>query len=789
MFSSAGLGCYGFSSTGFQCVATAELLPRRLAVQTANGLGWRESSYVLGDLSTAETKQRVFKEVSDWKDGGGGEITVLIATPPCQGISVANHKKRDNEIVRNSLVLESLEMIATIAPKYFILENVRGFLGAACKAENGPVRTIGEAIDVELGAHYNITHRTANLKEHGSPSSRTRTIVIGVRSDIHGVSPAELLPDHVEAPSLRELVNDLPSLTEMGEYAESDYLHGFRPYEERMRPWIRATPEGASAFDNDEPQLRPHRIINGRYVANQAKNGDKYARASWDKVAPCVHTRNDILASQATVHPEDDRVFSIRELSRMMGVPSDFRWSHTQPALERATSNEVKHFYAENEVNIRQCLGEGVPTPVFSAMAEKIRAHQQFVRPGPKSVAGDPPFIAPRLSEFEAANPRKKELSAFYTRQDIAFRLISDLRRALGPRKSLRVLEPSVGAGALLPELLRQFSDIQLELDLVDLDAAALAEAEALVHSLAPTVTVRSWCADFLTLENLEPYDAIVGNPPFGRLRGTTSDLSDLFTQKALELSGAVAFVLPKAVLGAPKYAQLRAELSGFGVVSIDDYGESAFETVGIETIGLTASRSAANTIEVASISRSIRRTVATHSIIDDKLPTWLLYRDETFDGLLKQYRLGNFSVVRDRELTSKDISHTGPHAVIRGRDIPRERGLDIEVKHFLVNGRRLPRAVSQYAGRDDALVVPNLSYYPRARSLPPGALVDGSAAVLLPKSEIDLDQTIDLISSPEFTDFYRVARNFSTRSLNVDASSVYYWPSVPLQEMQGASE
>jgi DNA (cytosine-5)-methyltransferase 1 len=44
------------------------------------------------------------------------------------------------------------------------------------------------------------------------------------------------------------------------------------------------------------------------------KNGDKYKRQYWNKVAPCIHTRNDILSSQNTVHPVDDRVFSIRIL-------------------------------------------------------------------------------------------------------------------------------------------------------------------------------------------------------------------------------------------------------------------------------------------------------------------------------------------------------------------------------------------------------------------------------------------------------------------------------------------
>ena len=36
LFSSAGVGCYGFKMEGFDCVATNELLPKRLEVQKCN---------------------------------------------------------------------------------------------------------------------------------------------------------------------------------------------------------------------------------------------------------------------------------------------------------------------------------------------------------------------------------------------------------------------------------------------------------------------------------------------------------------------------------------------------------------------------------------------------------------------------------------------------------------------------------------------------------------------------------------------------------------------------------
>lgn len=61
-------------------------------------------------------------------------VDLVIATPPCQGMSVANHKKKNDEIKRNSLVVESIDLIKQIKPRFFILENVPSFYKTGCKA-------------------------------------------------------------------------------------------------------------------------------------------------------------------------------------------------------------------------------------------------------------------------------------------------------------------------------------------------------------------------------------------------------------------------------------------------------------------------------------------------------------------------------------------------------------------------------------------------------------------------------------------------------------------------------
>lgn len=129
MFSSAGVGCYGFKLNGFECIATNELLDARMAVQKANHKCKYESGYIGGDIAAEDTHKRLFNEIDMWKEKEGiSQVDVVFATPPCQGMSTANYKKADNEQVRNSLVVQAVKLISLIQPKIFIFENVRAFM-------------------------------------------------------------------------------------------------------------------------------------------------------------------------------------------------------------------------------------------------------------------------------------------------------------------------------------------------------------------------------------------------------------------------------------------------------------------------------------------------------------------------------------------------------------------------------------------------------------------------------------------------------------------------------------
>lgn len=385
LFSCAGVGCFGFKKAGYECTATNELIERRLNVQRYNQKCRYESGYICGDITKQETKDSILGEVKRWEDLGNDRVDVLVATPPCQGMSVANRKRNGDEIKRNSLVVESIGMVRTIRPRFFVFENVPAFWKTGCTAPDGTVKPIGTVIEEELGPLYRISHRIVNFINHGSNSSRKRTLVIGASKDLRPwVTPGLLYPEASNPKTLREVIGDLPALS-WGEICGDDFYHGFRTYQARMRPWIHDLKEGESAFDNPDPEKRPHRILNGEAVPNVQKNGDKYKRQRWDAPAPCVHTRNDVLSSQNTVHPSEDRVFSIRELMRMMTVPEEFRWTDKPlRELNFLPDAEKRALLKKEEINIRQSIGEAVPTEIFYRIAVKIRGVMEDIERGKK---------------------------------------------------------------------------------------------------------------------------------------------------------------------------------------------------------------------------------------------------------------------------------------------------------------------------------------------------------------------------------------------------------------------
>lgn len=816
LFSSAGVGCYGFKQEGYFCIATVELLERRLKIQQYNNKCSFNSGYICGDMTKQETKDKVFAELEMWKKGFNvTDLDVLIATPPCQGMSVANHKKKNDEIIRNSLVVESIKMIEQIKPKFFIFENVRAFLTSVCTDIDGKARSIKEAIACDLGGIYNILYRVVNFKDYGNPSSRTRTLVIGVRKDIKEVTPYDVFPDKQPEHTLRETIGHLPSLKTMGEISPNDIYHSFRRYDPRMEPWIADIKEGQSAFDNTDIHKIPHTIKDGVIVYNAKKNGDKYTRQYWDKVAPCVHTRNDILASQNTVHPVDNRVFSIRELMLMMSVPSSFQWSDIPfDKLNALPLKDKEAFLKKEDVNIRQNLGEAVPTIIFRQIAHKIRrvlSRRTLAEADIKNVIVRNKLTdVNNLIEFiknnvvysfaeltkiaELSNAQREHNAAYYTRQDTCFDVISGLPEAK-EYQSLNILEPSVGVGNFIPTLIQKYAEVdEVNIDVVDIDPNSISVLKALLARLNIPSNIRiNYIVDD-TLQHIftKRYDIVIGNPPFMKItkdkkllakykenayNKDTNNLFAFFIEKALSIGNIVSLIVPKSLINSPEFNATRDLMKSKRIEKIIDFGEKGFKGVKIETISfiIDTRKKPAKTEVVSYITNDVRILEQSY-ITDNRFPYWLIYRDAEFDEVANEMNFNIFKSYRDRVIT-KSITHPkGSIRVLKSRNIGDNKIVDIpNYDSFVDDITGLD--VAKFMDKE-CILVPNLTYYPRACFMPKGCIADGSVAILTPindNTQITKDD-LAFYATNEFSQFYSVARNRGTRSLNIDNNSVFFF-------------
>lgn len=820
LFSSAGIGCYGFKMEGFDCIATNELIERRLNIQRFNNKCKYESGYICGDITSDEVKEQLFGQIDFWKKKEKlNRVDVVIATPPCQGMSVANHKKSDTEIVRNSLVVESIKIIKEVRPRFFVFENVPAFMKTICTDVDGVDKPISEAIQNNLGNTYSYISQVINFKDYGACSSRQRTVVIGVANDYADeVSPMELFPDLVVEKTLRNVIGGLPSLKKFGEIDPNDIYHAFRVYPEHMREWISDLKEGQSAFENEDDYKKPHQIKDGKLVINKQKNGDKYRRQIWDKVGPCIHTRNDQLASQNTVHPEDDRVFSIRELMLMMTVPYDFKWvEKSTDELNKLSLNEKRKFLKKEEIKIRQSLGEAVPTIIFQQIAHKM---QLVLKTPPINTAEINKIVnngkfkntkeliafinenplgltTSALSRIaELSNTKRTDNAAFFTSKSLITEMMCNL--PVIDKKKIKILEPSVGVGNFIPLIIEKFKDKDVELDLVDIDGDSIEVLKALLrkYNVPKNIQINYIVDNFLLHSFEKKYDYVIGNPPFYKMKSSdtllskyrqyavnkeTTNICSFFLDKAEMIGDYVAIVFPKFLLNTPEFKGTRDYISKKSVECIIDFGEKGFPGVLIETIAIFINNNAnPNRTKVFSYPKQIEMIQKQKYIFDSSLPYWIIYRNPQFDEELKKLNFDIFTVFRDRQITNKYLQAKGEIRVLKSRNISDDgKGIiDIDgYDSYIEKGDASEMSVYSFLNKENVYLTPNMTYKPRVIKKPRGVLVNGSLAILIPKNNMVLtDVQMAYFSTDEYRNFYQIARNYQTRSLNVDACSVYFY-------------
>lgn len=69
------------------------------------------------------------------------------------------------------------------------------------------------------------------------------------------------------------------------------------------------------------------------------------------------------------------------------------------------------------------------------------------------------------------------------------------------------------------------------------------------------------------------------------------------------------------------------------------------------------------------------------------------------------------------------------------------------------------------------------MTYKTRVMKKPKGTIVNGSVAILIPKFNKKLTkEEMNFFASNEYREYMQIARNYQTRTLNVDNNSVYFY-------------
>ena len=357
-------------------------------------------------------------------------------------------------------------------------------------------------------------------------------------------------------------------------------------------------------------------------------------------------------------------------------------------------------------------------------------------------------------------------------------------------------MEPAIGVGNFLPVLINKYKSVpHVTIDVVDIDNQSIEILKALVESLAipANISINYINDDFLLHDFDKSYDIIVGNPPYKKItkekkllakyksdatNKVTNNIFAFFIEKAIKLGNTVSLIVPKSLINAPEFNDTRSLMTNNRISHIIDFGEKGFKGVKIETICfiLNSTKKPKNTQIESYITNDVR-TQEQKYITDLSFPYWLIYRNDQFDLVANRLQFNLFRVYRDRSITKAVTKSNGKVRVLKSRNIGDNEIVNIpDYDCYMDDISNLD--VAKFINQKHCVLVPNLTYNPRACMLPPNCIADGSVAILtlIDKETQITKQDLAFFATNDFTKFYAIARNFGTRSLNIDNNSVFFF-------------
>lgn len=343
LFSSVGIAETYLKDIGIDITVANELLEDRANLYRSI---YNNSNMIQGNILDKNIFDSIIQSSSS-------KVDFLIASPPCQGMSVAGKNRNTDQMLmdeRNYLVFKVIEFIQIKQPKYILIENVPTFFKLLLPFKNKLYKII-DILNILFKDKYNIEAKEYDASLYGVPQKRTRAII---KLYLKGLKWGE--PDKQEIITVKDAIAHLPSI-EAGEKSDIKW-HFARKHSEKHIKWMRHTPTGKSAFDN---KIHYPKKANGDIIKSYKTT---YRRIKWDEPAPTITMRNDAISSQLNVHPgrklknntySDARVLTPLELMILSSLPTN--WNIPDDT---------------NELLIRKSIGECIPPLLIKKIVQKI---------------------------------------------------------------------------------------------------------------------------------------------------------------------------------------------------------------------------------------------------------------------------------------------------------------------------------------------------------------------------------------------------------------------------------
>lgn len=344
LFSSAGIGETYLEDIGVDILVANELIAKRANLYQKI---YPNSKIVCGDVTNSEVFNQIVESSPKY-------IDFLLASPPCQGMSMAGKNRSEKTMLddkRNYLILYVIDMIKIKNPTYVLIENVPALLKLKIHYKN-QITNILDILNDEFSNDYEIIGEVLDSADYGVPQTRLRAIIRMNKKGKIWKTPKKVS----KKVSVAEAIGHLPSL-ESGQSSEIHW-HFARVHSPENILWMKHTPTGESAFSNEI--YFPKKSDGTRIKGYESS----YRRIHWDRPAPTITIRNDCIASQRNVHPgrkmadntySDARVLTPLELMLLNSLPENWNAPKDTP-----------------ELLIRQCIGESIPPLMIRALVEGI---------------------------------------------------------------------------------------------------------------------------------------------------------------------------------------------------------------------------------------------------------------------------------------------------------------------------------------------------------------------------------------------------------------------------------